>query len=132
MKNVFFITIMALFITACNTTKKASSKSNLVEFTDKSLKAELKNQDELIVLEFSAKWCGPCKILEPILEELATEYKGRATIGKVDVDENTYTKLFYEIKSLPMIYIFKNGEIVDQQQGLTSKEKLAQKIEAQL
>jgi len=132
MKNILLIATMALFAVACNATKKVSSKSNLVAFTDKSLKAELQEQEELIVLEFSAEWCGPCKILEPILEELAAEYKDKVTIGKVDVDENTYTKLFYEVKSLPMIYIFKNGEIVDKQKGLISKEKLAQKIEAQL
>ncbi|MEM9884856.1 MAG: thioredoxin [Bacteroidota bacterium] len=125
-----------LILTACSGTKSVSKTSDsttaTATFTDESLKKALKKEDQVIVLEFWAEWCAPCKMLDPILQELAAEYEGKAIVGKMDVDDNTYSKLFYEIGSIPMILIFKNGKIVDQQKGLTTKVALSEKIDMYL
>jgi thioredoxin 1 len=102
------------------------------EFTDSNFKQEVLDNDGLVVIDFWAEWCGPCKMIGPIVEELAEEYDGKAKIGKVNVDENSDVSMKYGIRSIPTILFLKNGEIVDKQVGLTSKEGLKAKIEAQI
>ncbi len=103
-----------------------------VEFTDSNFKEEALDIDDLVVVDFWAEWCGPCKMIGPIVEELAKEYEGKAKIGKVNVDKNSEISMKYGIRSIPTILFLKGGEVVDKQVGLTSKEGLKSKIEAQL
>jgi thioredoxin 1 len=103
-----------------------------VEFTDSNFKEEALDIEELVVVDFWAEWCGPCKMIGPIVEELAKEYEGKAKIGKVNVDKNSDISMKYGIRSIPTILFLKGGEVVDKQVGLTSKEGLTSKIEAQL
>ncbi|MEL6944202.1 MAG: thioredoxin, partial [Bacteroidota bacterium] len=127
MKRILLLLALAGLLTACSSTQKTSNKSNAatVEYNDATLKKALKKNNQVIVLEFWAEWCGPCKMLDPIVQELAEEYKGKAIVGKINVDENPIAKINYEIKSIPIILFFKNGELVDQQKGLSSKAAIS-------
>lgn len=102
------------------------------EFTDTNFKETALDVDGVAVVDFWAPWCGPCKAIGPIIEELATEYDGKAVIGKVNVDDNQEVSMKYGIRAIPTILILKNGEIVDKIVGSTSKSVLAQKIDSQL
>lgn len=102
------------------------------EFTDNNFQSTALEQDKVAVVDFWAEWCGPCRMISPIIEELSTEYDGKALIGKVNVDDNPEISMRYGIRSIPTILILKNGEVVDKQVGTTSKKALAQKIEAAL
>ena len=86
----------------------------------------------VFVVDFWAEWCGPCRLIGPIIEDLATEYEGKATIGKVNVDDNPEVSLKYGVRSIPTILIIKDGEVVDKQVGVTTKATLAAKIAAHL
>jgi thioredoxin 1 len=93
---------------------------------------ELLTSGQPLVVDFWAQWCGPCKAISPIIEELAKEYEGKANIGKVDVDENDDITARYGIRNIPTILFFKNGELVDKQVGAATKAAIAAKIDALL
>lgn len=103
-----------------------------LEFTDANFKEEVLDQEGLAVVDFWAEWCGPCRMVGPIIEELATEYAGKVAIGKVDVDQNPEISMKYNVRNIPTILVLKNGEIVEKQVGVTTKKALADKIEAHL
>ncbi len=103
-----------------------------VELTDKNFEEKVVNNQGVTVIDFWAEWCGPCKMISPIIEELSKEYEGKATVGKVDVDNNHEVSMKYNIRSIPTILILKNGEVVDRHVGTTTKQVLADKIEAHL
>ena len=84
--------------------------------------------DKPLVVDFWAEWCGPCRMVGPIIEELAREYEGRVVVGKVNVDENDDLAGEFEIRSIPTILFFKNGEIVDRHVGAASKVVLEEKM----
>lgn len=88
--------------------------------------------DKPVVVDFWAEWCGPCKIMLPIVEELSSEYNGRAIIAKVDVDSCPETAAKFSIRNIPTILIVKNGQVVDKQVGACAKNALAAKIDAHL
>lgn len=92
----------------------------------------LKNGSLPLVVDFWAEWCGPCKAIAPIIEELAREYDGRIVVGKCDVEENDDIAIEYKIRNIPTILFFKNGEPVDKNVGATTKSKLQEKFEALL
>jgi thioredoxin 1 len=102
------------------------------EFTDTNFQEVAIDNKGVAVVDFWAEWCGPCRMITPIIEELSKEYDGKATIGKVNVDENPEVSMKYGIRSIPTILILKDGEIVDKQVGVTTKQKLVDKIEANL
>jgi thioredoxin 1 len=97
------------------------------QFTDSNF-AEKALSGGVAVVDFWAEWCGPCRLIGPIIEELSSQYDGKAVIGKVNVDENPEISMKYSIRSIPTILILKNGEVVDKQVGLTTKAALEAKI----
>ena len=102
------------------------------EFTDTNFKEKAIDTEGVAVVDFWAEWCGPCRMITPIIEELSKEYEGKAMIGKVNVDENPEVSMKYGIRSIPTMLVLKNGEVVDKQVGVTTKQKLVDKIEANL
>lgn len=102
-----------------------------IEITDANFK-EIMNSDQPILVDFWAEWCGPCKMIGPLVEELAGDYDGKAIIGKVDVDANPGVAQQFGIRSIPTLLFFKGGEIVDKQVGAVPKAVLAKKLDAHL
>ncbi len=102
-----------------------------IEITDANFN-EVLNTDKPVLVDFWAEWCGPCKMIGPIVNELAGEYEGKAVIGKVNVDENPNTAAQFGIRSIPTLLVFKDGEVVDKQIGAVPKAVLASKLDAQL
>ncbi|MCU0346210.1 MAG: thioredoxin [Saprospiraceae bacterium] len=102
------------------------------EITDANFQKEVLENNGVAVLDFWAEWCGPCRMIGPIIDKLHTEYEGKALIGKVNVDENSEIPVQFGITSIPTILIFKNGKMVEKHVGVTTQANLAQKIEAQL
>ncbi|MGI9542282.1 MAG: thioredoxin [Cyclobacteriaceae bacterium] len=102
-----------------------------IEITDANFE-EIIASDLPVLVDFWAEWCGPCKMIGPVVEELASEYEGKAIIGKVDVDSNPEVSHKFGIRSIPTLLVFKGGEIVDKQIGAVPKSVLAQKLDAQM
>ena len=102
-----------------------------LEITDGNIK-EIINSGKPVVIDFWAEWCGPCRMVGPIVEELAKEYDGKLIIGKMDVDENVDTPNEYGIRNIPTILFFKDGQLVDKQVGAAQKAVLSAKVEALL
>jgi len=105
--------------------------SKPIEITDDNFE-EVINSEKPVLVDFWAEWCGPCKMIGPIVEELAGEYDGKAVVGKVDVDANPQVSAKFGIRSIPTLLVFKGGEIVDKQVGAVPKGVLSQKLDAQL
>jgi thioredoxin 1 len=100
------------------------------EFTDSNFQAEALSQDRVAVVDFWAEWCGPCKLVGPIIDELSSEFAEKATIGKLNVDHNPSVSMQFGVRSIPTILFIKNGQVVDKQVGAASKATLKQKLEA--
>ena len=103
-----------------------------IDITDDSFEAEVIQSDKPVVVDFWATWCGPCKMLAPILGELAGDYGDKIKIAKLDVDANNVTAGKYNIMSIPALLFFKNGEVVDQIVGAVPKAQLATRIDNML
>ena len=99
-------------------------------FTDSNFDEEVKTG--VVLIDFWAEWCGPCRRLAPTVDALATEYDGRATVAKMNVDENPNVPGRLMIRGIPTMLIFKNGELADQIVGLAPKEEIAKKLDQQL
>lgn len=103
-----------------------------LKITDNNFTDTVVSSNQLVVVDFWAEWCGPCRAIAPAVEELANEYQGRAVVGKVNVDECPEVSMKYGIRSIPTILFLRNGEVVDKQVGLVPKSELAKKIETHL
>ncbi|MFN8355979.1 MAG: thioredoxin [Spirosomataceae bacterium] len=102
-----------------------------IELTDSNFE-EIINSGQTVLVDFWAAWCGPCKQIAPIVDELANELEGKAVIAKMDIDSNDNTPIKLGIRSIPTLMIFKDGQLVDKVVGLAPKAILSQKIAAQL
>jgi len=105
---------------------------SLTHFTDSNFKHEVLESKLPVVVDFWTNWCGPCKMVAPIVEQLAKEFKDKVKIGKIDVDANPKTATTYGIMSIPTLMFFKGGKIMDQVVGVLSLSELKQKIEENL
>jgi len=103
-----------------------------LEFTDANFEQEVLKSELPVLVDFWAVWCGPCKMIAPLVKELAGEYEGKAKIGKVDVDNNQNISIKYGIRSIPTLLLFKDGKIVEQIVGAVPKAQIVQKLDAQL
>ena len=99
--------------------------NNVMEFTDQTFEQEVLKADQPVLVDFWAAWCGPCRMIAPMVEALATEYAGKAKVGKVNVDENSATPGRYNIRSIPTLLLFKGGEVREQVVGVKSQDEIA-------
>ncbi|MBI3218351.1 MAG: thioredoxin [Bacteroidetes bacterium] len=102
-----------------------------LELTDATFDETLKS-DKPVLVDFWAEWCGPCKMIGPLVEELAGDYEGKAVVAKLNVDENPQITARFGVRSIPTLLVFKNGQIVDKQIGAVPKSVLASKLQAQV
>ena len=102
------------------------------EITDANFEEIVLKSDKPVLVDFWATWCGPCRMVSPIVDELAEDFEGKAIVGKVNVDDNSAVPSEYGIRNIPALLVFKNGEIVDKVIGAVPKNVLAEKLEAQL
>ena len=103
-----------------------------ITFTDDNFATEVLQSDKPVLVDFWAVWCGPCKMIAPFVEELASELEGKAKVGKLDVDNNQESAIKYGVRSIPTVLIFKGGKVVDTIIGAVPKNQLKQKLEAAL
>jgi len=103
-----------------------------VEITDDNFSAEVVNSDIPVLIDFWAVWCGPCIMIAPTIDELASEYSGKIKVGKIDIDKNPSVPVKFGIRSIPTFLIFKDGKVVDQIVGAVPKPMLVEKLNAQL
>ncbi|HLT46013.1 MAG TPA: thioredoxin [Rubricoccaceae bacterium] len=107
-----------------------ADNAKYVILSDANFEQEVLQSDQPVLVDFWAAWCGPCRVIAPAIEEIATEYEGRAKVGKLDVDHNPQVAMRYGIRSIPSLIFFKDGRPVDQMIGVVPKNVLAQKLEA--
>jgi len=107
-----------------------AENANITTLTDDNFEDEVLNADQPVLVDFWATWCGPCRQIAPIIEDLADEFEGRAKVGKVDVDENPQTAQEYGVRSIPTLLFFKDGEVQEQLIGVSGKATLKEKLES--
>ena len=106
--------------------------SEPIVLTDNNFSAEVLNASQPVLVDFWATWCGPCRMIAPIVQELSSEYEGRAKVGKLDVDAAQKTAAEFGIRSIPTLLIFKEGKVADQIIGAVPKGQITEKLEAAL
>ncbi len=102
------------------------------QFTEANFEEAVLKANAPVLVDFWAEWCGPCRMIGPVVEEISREYNGKAVVGKVNVDENPNIAMKYGIRSIPTLLVFKGGQVVDKIVGAVPKNMITQKIEAQM
>ena len=102
------------------------------QITDTNFDQEVMKSDKVVMVDFWAEWCGPCRMIGPVVEELAKEYDGKAVVGKLNVDENPQVSMNFGVRSIPTILFFKGGKLVDKQIGVVPKSILEQKLKSHM
>jgi thioredoxin 1 len=105
---------------------------NIVSVTQENFGAQVEQSAKPVLLDFWAEWCGPCKAIAPLLDELAQEYEGKVTIGKVNVDEQQALAAQFRIQGIPTLLLFKGGQVIDQIVGMRSKKDLKNRLDQAL
>ena len=105
---------------------------NILDITDDNFEAEVLGSSDPVLVDFWAPWCGPCRMLAPVVEELATDYEGRATVAKLNVDEASGVAQRYNVGSIPTVLVFKEGEVVWSYTGVAEKAKFAEVLDQHL
>ncbi len=105
---------------------------NILQVTDENFESEVIKSDKLTIVDFWAEWCAPCRMVAPVLEDIANEYDGQIKITKLNVDENSKTPSDYRITSIPTLFFYKDGQIIDQVVGALPKHLLVEKIKPHL
>jgi thioredoxin 1 len=105
---------------------------SIINITNENFEPEVLKSDKPVLVDFWAEWCGPCKMIAPILEQVAEEYKDRLTLAKLDVEENQNIAMQYAVRSIPTLILFKGGDVQVQHVGMLSKEQLGQLLEEKL
>ncbi|HEX2494306.1 MAG TPA: thioredoxin TrxA [Steroidobacter sp.] len=108
------------------------SSETIVHVTDASFESDVVKSDKPVLLDFWAEWCGPCKMIAPMLEEIAADYKGRVTIAKLNIDENPKTPQRFSVRGIPTLILFKNGQVEAQKVGALRKPDLAAFLDSKL
>jgi len=103
-----------------------------LEFTDNNFEELVLKSDKPVLVDFWAEWCGPCRMVGPVVEEIAKEYDGKAVVGKLNVDFNPKVAMDYGIMSIPTLLFFKNGQLIDKQVGAVPKHVLVSKLESNM
>ena len=103
-----------------------------LQITDASFDEVVLKSDKPVLVDFWATWCGPCRLLGPVIEELATEYEGRVVVGKVDVDNNQEFAAKYGVRNIPTVLVFKDGEVVGRQVGVAAKKTYTDALDSLL
>ncbi len=101
-----------------------------LEITDKDFEEVVLKSDKPVLVDFWAAWCGPCRMVGPIIDEISNDYEGKAVVGKVDVDNNQEFAAKYGVRNIPTVLLFKNGELVNRQVGVAPKETYTDAIDA--
>ena len=101
-----------------------------LEITDSNFEETVLKSDKTVLVDFWAAWCGPCRMVGPIIDELSEEYEGKAVVGKVDIDSNQQYAAQFGVRNIPTVLVFKNGELVDRKVGVSSKNDYAQALDS--
>lgn len=109
-----------------------ANEAQYITLTEENFQSEVLESTKPVLVDFWAEWCGPCQALEPVVEEVAVDFEGRAKVGKLDVDDNNSIAMKFDIRSIPTLLFFKDGEIVDQMIGITTQKVIAEKLDSLL
>ena len=108
------------------------ASENVVQFSDANFESEVLNSEAPVLVDFWAEWCGPCRMLAPVIDDLASEYKGKVKVGKLDTDANRNTAQRFTINAIPTVLVFKKGQLVKRLQGLRGKKDFKEALDSAL
>ena len=108
---------------------KVAKEAKYITLTEENFQSEVLESTQPVLVDFWAEWCGACQALEPVIQEVAVDFEGRAKVGKLDVDDHNSIAMKYDIRSIPTLLFFQDGQIVDQVTGITPKKVIAEKLD---